>query len=148
MLGDVDQRDREVARGVQHREPERADQHHVAGGRRAPLPQHDRPGEQAERQDDGHHGVKDAELFEIEQAAPARLHFALDGRVEAAMLAQKAAERAHQRHVGDDVGHFAVDGRGLAGEIVMQRPAGRGEAEHDHDHDAGDDGQDPRPSAS
>ena len=89
------------------------------------LPQHDGPGEQAERQNDGHDGVKDAQLLEIEQAPPPRLHLALDGRVETAMLAQEAAERPHQRHVGHDVGHFAVDGRGLAGEIVMQRPAGR-----------------------
>ena len=32
MLGDVDQRHREIARGIQDREAERADQHHVAGG--------------------------------------------------------------------------------------------------------------------
>ena len=125
----------------------RADQHHVAGRRLALLPQHDRPGEQAERQHDGHHGMKNAELFEIEQAAPACLHLAFDGRIETAMLAQKAAERAHQRHVADDVGHFAVDRRGLAGEIVMQRPAGRRQTEHDADHDAGDDRRGPPPSA-
>ena len=138
MLGDVDQRHREIARRVQHRDSQRADQHDVAGRGGAALPEHDRPGEQAERQHDGHHGVKDAEFFEIEQAAPPRLHFALDGRVETAMLAQEAAERPHQRHIGDDVDHLAVDRGGLAGEVVMQRPAGGREAEHDRDHDAGD----------
>ena len=125
MLGDIDQRDRKVARRMQHGKPERADQHHVAGGRCAALPQHDGPGEQAERQNNGDDGVKDAQLLEIEQAAPTRLHFALDGRIETAVLAQEAAECPHQRHIGDDVGHFAVDGRRLAGEVVVQRPAGR-----------------------
>jgi hypothetical protein len=52
-----------------------------------PLPEHDRPGEQTERQNDGHHGVKDAQLLEIEQATPSRLHLAFDGGVETAMLA-------------------------------------------------------------
>ena len=75
--------------------------------------------------------MKNAQLFEIEQAAPPRVHLAIDRRVEAAMLAQKAAERPHQRHVADDVDHFAVDRRRLAGEIVMQRPAGGRETEHD-----------------
>ena len=74
--------------------------------------------------------MKDAKLLEIEQASAPRVHLAIDGGVEAAMLAQEAAERAHQRHIADDVDHLAVDGRGLAGEVVMQRPAGGGEAEH------------------
>ena len=34
MLGDVDQRHREIARGAQNGKPERADQHDVAGGGR------------------------------------------------------------------------------------------------------------------
>ena len=79
----------------------------------------------------GHDGVKDAQLLEIEQAAPARRHLAVDGRIEAAVLAAEAAERPHQRHIADDVDHLAVDGGGLVGEIVMQRPAGGGQAEHD-----------------
>ncbi len=45
MLGDVDQRHREIARGAQNRESQRADQHDIAGGGAAVLPQHDRPGE-------------------------------------------------------------------------------------------------------
>ena len=89
-----------------------------------------RPGQQAERQHDRHHGVKNAQLLQIKQAAPARVHLAIDGGVEAAMLAQKAAECAHQRHVGDDVDHLAVDCGRLAGEVVVQRPSGGGEAEH------------------
>ena len=143
VLGDVDQRHREIARRVQHRQPERAGEHDVAGGGLAVLPQHDRPGEQAERQHDRDHGMQDAQLLEIEQAAPARVHLAVDGRVEAAMLAAEAAEGAHQRHVADDVDHLAVDRGGLVGEVVMQRPPGGGEAEHDEHHDAGDSRQEP-----
>ena len=122
---------------------QRAGQHDVAGRRLAFLPEHDRPGEQAEGQGDRHDRVENAQLFEIEQAAPPRFHLAIDGGVEAAMLAQKAAERPNQRHIGDDVDHLAVDGRGLVGEVVMQRPAGGGETEHDAHHDAGDDGEVP-----
>ena len=82
--------------------------------------------------------MKDPELFEIEQAAPAGRHFAVHGGVKAAMFAQEAAERAHQRHIADNVDHFAVDGGGFAGEIVMQRPARRSQPEHDQDHNPGD----------
>ncbi len=138
VLGDVDQRHGEVAGRLQHGNAERAGEHHVARGGRALLPQQDRPGEQAERQDDRHHGVQDAQAFEIEQAASARLHLALDGGVEAAVLAAQPAERAHQRHVADDVDDFAIDGGGLAGEIMVQRAAGGREAEHHRHHDAGD----------
>ena len=50
MLGDIDQRHREIARGIQDREAERADQHDVAGGGAAALPQHDDPGQQPDGQ--------------------------------------------------------------------------------------------------
>ena len=73
------------------------------------------------RQHDGDHGVHDPQLLEIEQAAPARRHLAIDRGVEPAMLAAQAAERPHQRHVADDVDHLAVDRGGLVGEVVMQR---------------------------
>ncbi len=137
VLRDVDECDSEIARGMQHRKPKRADQDHIAGRGRALLPQLDRPGEQAERQDDGHHGVKDTEPLEIEQAPSPSVHLAFDGCIETEMFAEKAAERAHEWHIGHDVGHFAVDCRGLAREVVVQRPACCGEAEHDANHDAG-----------
>ena len=126
---------------MQHRKTERAGQHDVAGRGLALLPQHDRPGEQAERQHDRHHGMKDAELFEIEQAPAPRIHFAVDGGVEAPVLAGETAERPHQRHIADDVDHFAVDGGGLVGKVVMQRPPGGGQAEHQAHHDAGEAGK-------
>ena len=50
MLCDIDQRHGKVARRVEHRNTQGADQHHVAGRRRAALPEHDRPGQQAQHQ--------------------------------------------------------------------------------------------------
>ena len=47
MLGDVDQRHREIARRSEDGKAERADQHDVAGGGAAALPEHDGPGQQA-----------------------------------------------------------------------------------------------------
>ncbi len=90
------------------------------------IAQHSKPSVKSDR----HDGMKDAQLLQIEQAPPPRVHFAIDRRLEAAVLAKNAAERPHQRHIADDVDHLAVDGRGLVGEVVMQRPAGRGEAKH------------------
>ena len=72
---------------------------------------------------------------------------AVDDRVEAAMLARPAAESVDQRHIADDIDHLAVDRGGLVGEVVMQRPAGRGQAEHRDHHDAGDTRPDRPPSA-
>ena len=138
MLGDVDQRHREIARGTQDREAERADQHHVAGGGRAALPERDGPGQQRDRQHDGDGGVGQPQLFEIAQAAAPRGQFPVDGGVEPVVLVAEAAERPHQRHVVDDVDHLAVDRGGLVGEIVMQRLARRGDAEHRDHHGAGD----------
>ena len=57
------------------------------------------------------------------------------------MLAQQAAERLHDGHIADDVGHLAVDGRGAIGERMMQGFAGGGAAEHDDDDQPGDDHQ-------
>ena len=88
MLRNVDQRHGKIARSMQDRNGKRANQHDVAGRGRVLLPKHDRPGEQAERQHDRHDGVKDAQLLKVEQAASPRLHFAVDGGVKTAMLAE------------------------------------------------------------
>ena len=122
VLGDVDQRHGEIARRAEHREAERADQHDVARRRPSRLPEQDRPGEQRQGPHDDDERVQQAQLFKIAQAAPARVHFLADRRVEPQVLAENAAERAHQRHVADDVDHFAIDRRRLAGEIAMQGP--------------------------
>ena len=85
-------------------------------------------------------GVEDAKLLEVKQAAAPRFHFALDRGVEAAVLAREAAERAHQRHVADDVDHFAVDRRPPCRrnrDAAAARAAARRNISYDHD--AGDD---------
>ena len=123
---------------LQNGEAERADQHHVAGGGAALLPQPERPGEQRDGQHDRHRGMGQSQLFQIAQAAAARDQLAVDRRVEPVVLMAEAAEGAHQRHVVDDVDHLAVDGGGLVGKIVMQRLAGRGETEHRNHHAARD----------
>ena len=54
MLGDIDQRHRKIARRIQNGKSERADQYDIAGGGTAALPKHDGPGQQRDRQRDGH----------------------------------------------------------------------------------------------
>ena len=138
VLGDIDQGDREITGGTEDREAERADQDDVTGGRLAVLPQRDRPRHQGDRQNHGHAGVKEPQLLQVTQAAPARGHFPIDGGVEALVLVADAAKRADQRHVADDVDHLAVDNGRLVGKIVVERLAGRGKAEHRDHHAAGD----------
>jgi hypothetical protein len=132
VLGHVDERDRQIAGAMQDLEAEGADQHHLARGRRAVLPQHNGPGHQSNGQDDGRDRVQEPDLFEIEQAAAARRHFPAHSVAEAAEFPRQAAERTHQRHVADDVDHLAVDGRRLVGEIVMQGLAGRSQPKDRH----------------
>jgi len=134
VLGDVDERNGEIARGVENRKAERAHQNDIAGGGAALLPEPDRPGEQRDGQHQRHPGVQDAQLFEIAQAAAARDQLAPDGRVEPGMLVAQAAECANQRHVADHVDHLAVDDGRLVGEIVMQRLAGGGQTKHGNHH--------------
>ena len=141
MLGHIDQRHREVARGVQYRKPQRADQHDVAGGGAPVLPEHDNPGQQRDRQDDGDRRMGEPQFFQIAQAASARRQFPVDGRVKPAVLEAEAAKRAHQRHVADDIDHLAVDGRGLVREFVVQRLARGGQVKHRDHHGAGDNNQ-------
>ena len=103
--------------------------------------------EQRDGQNDGDRGVGDPQLFEITQAAAARRQFAVDRGVEPVVLVAEAAKRPHQRHVVDDIDHFAVDGGGLVGKIVMQRLAHGGQMKHRNHHRAGDDDQSSPPSA-
>ena len=90
MLGDIDQRHRQIARRTQNGKTERADQHDIAGGGAAALPEHDRPGQQRDGQHDGDRGMREPQLFEITQAASPRRQFAVDGRVEPVVLEARA----------------------------------------------------------
>ena len=83
-------------------------------------------------------GMGQPQLFEIAQASSPRRELPVDGGVEPVVLVAQAAKRPHQRHVVDDVDHFAVDGGGLVGKIVMQRLSGRRHVEHRDHHDGGD----------
>ena len=72
MLRDIDQRHGEIARGAQDAKSQCADQHDVTGGGAAALPEHDRPGQQGNRQHNRDRGVDDPQLFEVTQAASPR----------------------------------------------------------------------------
>ena len=50
VLGHIDQSHREVPGGMQDRQAQRADQHHLSGRGAAVLPQHERPGHETDRQ--------------------------------------------------------------------------------------------------
>ena len=144
MLGDIDQRHSEIARGAQNGKSERTDQHDVAGGCLAALPKHDGPGEQRDRQHDGDRGVHDPQLLEITQAAASRRQFPVDGRVKPVVLETEAAKCPHQRHVVDDIDHFAIDRCGLVREVVVQGLAGGGQMKHRNHHRASDGDQSAR----
>ena len=47
MLDHIDQRHRQIARGMEHGEAQRGGEHHVTGGDLTPAPQFDRPDEHA-----------------------------------------------------------------------------------------------------
>jgi hypothetical protein len=140
VLRDVDQSHRKVARGMQYGETQGADQHDIARARPAALPQHNRPGQYRHRQHDGERRMQQAQPFEVLQAAAAGAHLAVDGSVEAAVLAADGAEGPDQRHVADDVGQFALDPRGPVGEAVMERRAA-GRQPEQQQHDEGGDRQ-------
>ena len=138
MLGDIDQRHREIAGGVQDRQAKGADQHHVAGAGVAVLPKHDCPGQEANGQDHGNRGMNEPQPFEIAQASTPGMQFTADSRVEPLMLVVQAAERPHQRHVVDDVDHFAIDRCRFVGKIVVEWLAGGSQTEHGDHYGAGD----------
>ncbi len=137
MLGDIDEGDRQIARCVQNRQAERADQHDIAGGGTAALPECDGPYQQRNGQHDRDNGMGDPELLEITKTSSARTQLATDSRVETVKLVIDSAESPDQRHVVDDIDHFAIDRRRLVGEIVVQGLARRRHSEHRGDHDTG-----------
>ncbi len=109
VLRDIDERDGEVARAVENRETQRADQHDMAGGSPSLRPQPQRPAEQPSRQNRSHDRVEQPQFLEIQQALLTRDHFGLDRRAEALLLAKRHTERTHERHVADHIDQFAID---------------------------------------
>jgi len=134
MLGHIDQRHGEIARGTQNGKSQGTDQHDVASGGAAALPKGNSPSQQPDGQYHRNPGMDNAQLFKIAKAASPRPQFAADGGIKPVVFEAEAAEGAHQRHVVDDIDHFAVDGRGLIGEIVVQRLAGGRQVKHRNDH--------------
>ena len=138
VLRHVDERDSQIPGSVQDRQSERADQNDVACRGGAALPQDNRPRQQADRQHDRDERVEQPQLFEVDQAPPPRRGFTLERGIEPAMLAAHSAKRTHQRQVGDDIAHLAVDRRRLVGEVVMQGSPGRGATKHRDNHQDSD----------
>src|SRR5579871_5118500 len=129
MLRRIDERHRKVARCMQNAEAQGTDENDIAGGRKAALPQMERPGEQHRCEDRSHSRMEEAQLLEIEKAAAARRHLAANRAIETAMLAAEPAEGAHQRQIRDDIDHLAVDRRRPVRKIEMKRRACGGKAE-------------------
>src|SRR6266540_658580 len=77
----------------------------------------------------------------LTRTAPPRRLLPVHDRIEPAMLATETPECPNQRHVADDIDHFAVDRGGLVGKIMVQGPAGGGEAEHGENQDSGNQDQ-------
>ena len=141
MLGDIDQRHSKVARRIEDREAQRADQDDVAGGRGTALPKCDCPSQDPNCQRDRHRCMGQAKLFKISEAASPRRQFSFDRGIEALVLETQPAKGPHQRHVVDDINHLSVDGRGLVCKIVVQRLSGGSEPKHCQYHSTGDDDQ-------
>ena len=113
VLGQIDQRHRQIARAVQDAERQRGDQHQVADRRLALLPQQDAPADHAGDQRRGDHGMDQPQPLQIDQAGAARAHLDADRGADAPLLAEHRAERAHHAHVADHVDQLAIDRRRL-----------------------------------
>ena len=135
MLCDVDQCNRKIAGGAQDRYSERANHDHVTSARLSLLPKENGPSEQTKREGYGDDGVAEAEPLEVKKAFATCAEFVLNGLIEPVVLAPDSAEGFDEPHIPDNVDHFAVHCRSLAGEIVMQRLSVRRDAKHDDDND-------------
>ena len=142
VLGHVDQRDRQIARRMQDRKPERADQHDVAGGDLAALPERDRPGQQADGQHHRDHGVQDAAASRDRAGCGCAPHLVIDRRVEAPMLAADAGRTPAPAACCRSTSIISPSTAAalLANSWCSGLP-GRGQPEHGEDHDAADDRQ-------
>ena len=118
---------------MQDGESQGADQDDVAGGGVAGAPLGDNPAEQQDGDADHHHGMHQPQYLDVAQALPPGGHLQAQRPGQARALPMEAAEGADQRHVGDDIGHLAVDRGGLVGEVAVDRPApGRVLEQHHH----------------
>ena len=113
MLGQIDQRHREVARAVQDADGQRGDQHQIADRRLAVLPQQQTPRDDTSDQRRGDHRMDQPQPFQIDQAGAARSHLEADRAGDTLLLAEHRTERAHHRHVADHIDQLTIDRGGL-----------------------------------
>jgi hypothetical protein len=87
MLRHVDERNSEIASGVQYGKTERADEYDLTRCREPLLPQQDRPTQQADGEQHSDRRVQQPKPFEVEKASLPGNHFTTDGAIEAPMFA-------------------------------------------------------------
>ena len=141
ILDHVHQRDREIARTVQDGEAKRDDQHQIARRSLPAFPHQDAPGDKAGGEQSRHHGMQQAELFEIIETALAGPGFSADGNRHAGAFPPNAAKGPHGGEIANDVHQLSIHRRGAVGEAAMQRRAVAGEAENHQDNPAGQSNQ-------
>ena len=131
MLGQIDQRDGQVAAAVQDAEGQGGDQHEVADLGLTVLPQKDAPGDHAGGQQRCQHGMDQPDMLKIIETAAARGHFGFHAIADPLLFAEGCAECADDAEIADHVDQFAVDRGGLGGIVAMTLRALSGHLE-DH----------------
>jgi hypothetical protein len=120
VLRQVHQRHGQVAGGMQDGEPQRADQHDVAGGGAADLPEMHGPAQEAGSQHRGRGAMHQPQLLQVAQAGAAGAGFGIQGMVQARTLTPEGAEGTDKGEVLHHVHQLPVHGGGPAGKGVMQ----------------------------
>jgi hypothetical protein len=87
MLRHVDERNCEIASGVQYGKTERADEYDLTRRHEPLLPQQNCPAQQADGEQHGDRRVQQPEPFEVEEASLPGNHFTTDGAIEAPVFA-------------------------------------------------------------
>jgi hypothetical protein len=87
MLCHIDERDREIAGGVQYGKTERADEYDLARRHEPLLPQQNRPTQQGYGEQHSDRRVQQPKSFEVEKASLPGNQFTTDGAIEASVLA-------------------------------------------------------------
>ena len=80
--------------------------------------------------------MKNSKTLQKIQAPLAGSHFLVDDAGEPQMLASETPESLHQRHIGNDVDHVAIDVRSIAGVSVVKWCTACSPAEHDENDDS------------
>jgi hypothetical protein len=92
MLGHVDERNSEIARGVEYGKTEGANEDDLARCHEPLLPQQNRPTQEADGEQHSDRRVQQPKPFEVEQASLPGNHFTTDGSIEAPVFAVDPAK--------------------------------------------------------